>query len=117
MSTNKYKVIFEEFSCKHFLIKKFSKKKLQKIFEKPKKSLEVLSEKIDLALERELVEAITDRNNSLVICKIEFKIYHNESPKNSGNRCIVIKDDIKKEVRILFCYHKNDAGGGSETVW
>jgi hypothetical protein len=90
---------------------------LRKIFEKPKKSLELLLERIDLALERELVEAITDKNNDLVICKIEFKIYHNESPKSSGNRCIVLKDEGKKEVRVLFCYHKNDTDGGNETVW
>lgn len=118
MFTNdKYKVVLSEYAKKHFLFKKYSKKKLKSVFEKPKKSLFLLLEKFDLALNRELAEVITFKDNDLVICKIEFKIYPQDSPKTSGNRCIVLQDKINKKIEILFAYDKNDVGGGSETVW
>ncbi len=113
----KYEVVLTEYAEKHFLFKKYSKKKLKLIFEKPKKSLFLMLEKIDIALEKEYAENISDKNNDLVICKIEFKIYPKDSPKSSGNRCIVLQDKLNRKVIILFAYHKNDIGSGKETIW
>ena len=51
------------------------------------------------------------------ICKTEFKIMPNESTKSSGNRCILVQDSLKQEIRILLVYHKGDIQGGNETEW
>ena len=112
-----YKVILENYAEGHFLFKRYSKKKLKIVFKKPKKSLFLLLGKIDIALLKNVAKSMTDASSDLVICKIEFKIHPKDSPKTSGNRCIVLQDKIKKEVRILLAYHKNDIGHGGETVW
>ncbi len=118
MSTNsKYKVVLEDYAAKHFLFKKYSKKKLRSVFEKPKRSLFLIIEKVDLAIKTNIVDVITDKHADIVICKVEFKIYPKDSPKKSGNRCIVAQDKSRNEVRILFAYHKSDIKGAHETLW
>lgn len=117
MCIKNYQVILSDFAKKHYLFKKYSKKKNNKeVFLKAEKSLHLLLEKIELYLEKENANEITSKNENLVICKIEWKILPKETPKSSGNRCIISQNKEKGEVVILFAYHKNDCKG-KETVW
>ena len=118
MYIKSYEVILSDFAEKHYLFKRYSKKKSNKeVFFKAKKSLFLLLENIDLMLERRLAKEITSKSENLVICKIEWKILPKETPKRSGNRCIVLQDKEKNKVIILLAYHKKDVIGDKETAW
>lgn len=111
----KYKVTIEGFAESHYLKK--IKKKYKKSFDAPWQAFLFMLSKFDLMLMRSSTNEIVKINESISICKTEFKILPNESTKSSGNRCIVVQDVEKKEVRILLIYHKGDVQGGSETGW
>ncbi|MBI2676946.1 MAG: hypothetical protein HYX21_03330 [Candidatus Yanofskybacteria bacterium] len=114
MSTE-YEVTIEPFAERHY-IKTFAKK-YKKAWNF---TLNVLMEefkKFDVLLLKTIAEEITDRNADVVICKTEFKISGTqESRHGSGNRCIVAKHKNTNKVCVLLVYHKNDLGGGNETV-
>ncbi|MDO8572454.1 MAG: hypothetical protein Q7S11_01630 [bacterium] len=111
----KYLVTIEDFAEGHYL--KNFRKKYNKSFDIPWKAFLLLLEKFDLLLKRSGTNAISDKDGKIVICKSEFKILPNESAKSSGNRCIIVQDKEKMEVRILLVYCKHDIQGGNETVW
>lgn len=117
MCIKDYKVKLSDFGEKHYLFKKYSKKKNNKQnFLKARNSLFLLLGKMDLYLKTNSAKEITSKNENLVICKIEWKILPKETPKSSGNRCIILQNKEKGEVIILFAYHKNDCEE-KETVW
>lgn len=111
----KYAVTTEKFAEKHYL--KNFRKKYKKSFDVPWSAFVFMLQKIDLMLERDGNNEISDPNKEVVICKTEFKIAQNESAKSSGNRCIVAQNKEKKEVKILLVYCKNDIQNSNETVW
>lgn len=113
MST-KYKVIIEPFAQSHYLKK--IKKKYKKSFDTPWSAFEFMLQKFDLMLDRSDTKVMVD-SGDIVICKTGFKIMPNESVKSSGNRCIVVQDMVKKEIRVLLIYHKNNVQGSNETQW
>ncbi|PIR46785.1 MAG: hypothetical protein COV07_02280 [Candidatus Vogelbacteria bacterium CG10_big_fil_rev_8_21_14_0_10_45_14] len=111
----RYQVHIESFANRHF-IKSFAKK-YKKVWDLTMSVLVEEFEKIDALLLRSIAEEITDGNADVVICKTEFKISgKQESRKASGNRCIVAKHKNINKVCVLLVYHKNDLGGGNETV-
>ncbi len=111
----KYVVTIEKFAEKHYL--KNFRKKYKKSFDVPWSAFVFMLQKIDLMLERDGNNEISDPNKKIVICKTEFKIATKESAKSSGNRCIIVQDKEKKEVKILLVYCKNDIQNNNETVW
>ena len=118
MCINEYRVEVSDYGEKHYLFKKYSKKKNNKeIFLKAKKSLFLILEKLDLAIEKEIVKKIASNNNKNIhICKmVKWKILPSETGKGQ-NRCILVQDKEKKEVIILLAYDKNDCSE-KETVW
>jgi len=114
MST-KYVVSIEKFAEKYY-IKNF-RKKYRKSFDAPWIAFVFMLQKIDLMLERDGNNEISDPNKAVVICKTEFKVTPKESTKSSGNRCIIAQNKEKKEVNILLVYCKNDIQNSNETVW
>lgn len=114
MSTN-YAVTIEPFADRHY-IRTFAKK-YKKAWDFTLSALIREFQSLDVILERTIAEEITDRNADVVICKTEFKISGTrESRHGSGNRCIVAKHKNTNRVCVLLVYHKNDLGGGNETV-
>lgn len=114
MSTN-YEVIIEAFAERHF-IKTFAKK-YKRAWDFTLSAIIREFQSFDVILEKSIVEEITDRNADIVICKTEFKISGTEESRHSsGNRCIVTKHKNTNKVCVLLVYHKNDLGGGNETV-
>jgi hypothetical protein len=114
MSTN-YRVTIEPFADRHY-IRTFAKK-YKKAWGFTLSALIRECQNFDVILEKTIAEEITDRNADVVICKTEFKISGtNDSRHGSGNRCIVAQHKSTREVSILLVYHKNDLGGGNETV-
>ncbi len=111
----KYKVTTEVFAEKYYLKK--LRKKYKKIFAIPWLAFEIMLSKFDIILERENTNSIVQIDDSISICKTEFKIMPNESTKSSGNRCIVVCNKERQLVRILLVYHKSDIMGVNETVW
>lgn len=115
MSTEKYKIIIEPFAEKHFLKK--IRKKYKKSFDIPWRAFELMLQKFDLMLQRSDTHQIATIEQGVTICKTGFKIMPRESVKSSGNRCIVVQDTIKMEIRIVLVYHKSDVRGSKETQW
>ena len=114
MSTN-YEVAIESFAKKHF-IKTFSKK-YKKAWNFTLSALVREFQSIDVILEKDIAEEITDKNADVVICKTEFRVQGTqESRHGSGNRCIVAKHKNTNKVCVLLVYNKNDLGGGNETA-
>lgn len=114
MST-KYIVIIEHFAKTHYFKK--IKKKYKKAFHVPWKAFELMLKRFDLMRDRSETVKISDIDNEISIYKTGFKIMPNESVKSSGNRCIIARNMLKKEIRILLIYHKNDIQGSNETQW
>lgn len=108
-----YRVIFEEFTKRHY-IKAFAKK-YKSAWDFTLTLLQKEFEQIDLLFQKSAAEIITDADG-VQICKTEFKIAGTDVSRHaSGNRCIVA---VKKEsdiVSVLLVYHKNDIGSGNET--
>jgi len=111
----KYTVSIEKFAEKYYL--KSFRKKYRKSFDAPWSAFVFMLQKIDLMLERDGNNEISDPSREIVICKTEFKITPKESAKSSGNRCIIAQNKEKKEVKILLVYCKNDIQHSNETVW
>ena len=113
MSTN-HEVVFEPFTERHF-IKTFAKKyknAWQFTFEALLQEFRFFDE---LFL-KNTAETIID-SLEVKIYKTEFKISGTqESRHGSGNRCIVALHKNTNKVCVLLVYHKNDLGGGNETV-
>ena len=114
MSTN-YEVTIESFAERYY-IRTFAKK-YKKVWDFTLSALVREFQSFDVILEKTIAEEITDKNADVVICKTEFKISGTqESRHGSGNRCIVAKHKNTNKICVLLVYHKNDLGGGNETV-
>jgi len=115
MSTKKYTIIIESFAKSHYLKK--MRKKYKKSFDAPWKAFEFMLQKFDLMIERDSTSSVVYIDDDNDICKTGFKIAKNESIKSSGNRCIIARNIVKKEIRVLLIYHKNNVQGSNETQW
>lgn len=112
--TENYTVTIESFANRHY-IKNFSKK-YHRAWDVTLKALISQFERIDMLLQKDVAEVIV-KSDDLKIVKSDFSVAStHQSPKGSGNRCIVAIDESCKEVCILLIYHKNDLGDGNETV-
>ncbi|OGY31504.1 MAG: hypothetical protein A3C02_00820 [Candidatus Andersenbacteria bacterium RIFCSPHIGHO2_02_FULL_45_11] len=109
-----YSVRIEQFAQRHFI----------KSFEKKYKShwdvtlLAIIAEleRIDRLLLTEKAKTIADLGHVRIV-KTEFSIVKSkQSPKGSGNRCIVAWYPDKQYVSILLVYGKTDLGGSNETA-
>lgn len=95
-----YDVVIESFAERHF-IKTFHKKYKQ-AWNSTLVALVRELKSFDIILQKEIAEEISGKNN--------------ESRHGSGNRCIVAKHKKENKIRVLLVYHKNNLGGGCETV-
>jgi hypothetical protein len=109
-----YKVVFEDFTKRHF-IKNFAKK-YKNAWDFTFALLQKEFEQIDLLFVKSVAEIIVD-TEGIQICKTEFKIAGtDESRHGSGNRCIVAIHKDANSVNVLLVYHKNHLGDGNETT-
>jgi competence protein ComGF len=115
MSTKKYTVSIDSFAKSHYL-KKINKK-YKKAFDSPWKAFEFMLQRFDTMLETSRAKNITDTERESIICKVEFKIMPDESAKKSGNRCIIVRDVRRQEIKILVVYNKGHVQGSNETQW
>lgn len=115
MSINNYNVSVSEYAEKHF-IKDFSKK-YKTTWQSTMDSIFFMLSHIDNFLLTNKAKKIHSCDTWMII-KCEFKIsWSNESPKTSGNRIIVFKDNERNSVEILLIYCKNNYNWNNETVW
>ena len=113
MARPKYKVIFEEFTKRHF-IKSFEKK-YKSAWRKTESDIEFVCEHIQNMLLTKRADLISTVNNYRLV-KLDFAIFGLKiSPKASGNRCILCVDDNLGVVRILMVYSKNNIATRNET--
>lgn len=111
----KYTVKIEAFAESHYLKK--IQKRYKKSFLVPWSAFLLMLQRFDLMLQRDSTNPIVNIDEHTTICKTEFKIMPKESTKSSGNRCIVLQDREKQEIKILLVYHKGDVKGANETNW
>ena len=112
----KYQVSFDPY-CKRHYIKTFAKK-YPGAWDKTLKSLFVEFAFVHLLFEKQIAEIISvSQENSVKICKTEFKILGTDISRHaSGNRCIIAMHN-NSSVRVLLVYHKSDiVKSGNETV-
>ncbi|MDO8499589.1 MAG: hypothetical protein Q7S66_02925 [bacterium] len=111
---NKYEVIFEPFTERHFI--KYFAKKYKGSWDNTFKGLLVEFSFFDVLFLKNTAETIVD-SATVKICKTEFKIAGTKQSRHgSGNRCIVALHKDTCVVHVLLVYHKNDIGGGNETM-
>ena len=109
-----YTVIIESFADRHY-IKNFSKK-YHRFWDVTLRALISQFERIDMLLQKDVAEIII-KSGDLKIVKSDFSVAGtHQSPKGSGNRCIVAIDESCKKVCVLLVYHKNYLGDGNETA-
>lgn len=113
MALHKYKVIFEDFTKRHF-IKNFEKKYKSR-WNKTQDDIIFMCEHIENMLLTEHTDLISAADNYRLV-KLDFAIFGLKiSPKSSGNRCILLLDDNLRIVRVLLVYSKNDIPTHNET--
>lgn len=113
MDQHKYKVVFEDFTKRHF-IKNFEKK-YKSQWNKTQEDIIFVCEHIENMLLTKRADLISVADNCRLV-KIDFAIFGIKiSPKASGNRCILFLDDDMGIVKILLVYSKNDISTHSET--
>ena len=113
MDRCKYKVIFEEFTKRHF-IKSFEKK-YKSQWSKTQDDIVFVCEHIENMLLTKRADLISIADGCRLV-KLDFAIFGIKiSPKASGNRCILLLDDSMGIVRILLVYSKNDIPTHNET--
>lgn len=113
MDQHKYKVVFEDYSKRHF-IKNFEKKyKLQ--WAKTQDDIIFVCEHVENMLLTKRADLISVADNYRLV-KLDFAIFGLKiSPKSSGNRCIFLLDDDMRTVKVLLVYSKNDISTHNET--
>ena len=113
MGQCKYKVIFENFTERHF-IKNF-KKKYKSRWDRTQDDIIFVCEHIENMLLTKRADLISAADKCRLV-KLDFAIFGLKiSPKSSGNRCILFLDDDIRTVRILLVYSKNDIAMRNET--
>ena len=114
----KYSVIFDEYSHKHFY--KDFKKKYLNTWDVTKLSIIESLERIYNLSGTDLVDVICRSNCDTFLVKFDFKIANsNKSAKTSGNRCILEVCNKNLKIRILLVYGKQhiDRPKNQETLW
>lgn len=113
MDQYKYKVVFEDFTKRHF-IKNFEKK-YKSQWDKTQDDIIFVCEHIENMLLTKRADIISIANNYR-LAKLDFAIFGSKvSPKSSGNRCILLLNDDMRIVKILLVYSKNDIPIRNET--
>ena len=113
LEVSNYLVTFSKFSERHFE-KNFAKKYKDK-WPRAKQTIIFLCERIDKMLSTNRADLIIFTENAKLI-KLDFAVNQKkESPKTSGNRCIVFVDEKIHSAEILLIYSKNDIGPPNET--
>lgn len=113
MDRCKYKVIFEDFTRRHF-IRNFEKK-YKSQWNKTRDDIIFVCEHIQSMLSTKRADLISTANNCRLV-KLDFAIFGLKiSPKSSGNRCILFLDDDMGIAKILLVYSKNDIPTHNET--
>ena len=113
MDQHKYKVVFEDFTKRHF-IKNFEKK-YKSQWNKTQEDIIFVCEHIENMLLTKRADLISAADNCRLV-KLDFAIFGiKRSPKASGNRCILFLDDDMGIVKILLVYSKNDISTHNET--
>lgn len=109
-----FSVQIEAFAEKHF-IKSFEKK-YKNNWSLTLRAITEMLERVDALLKTSKAETICDLGN-LKFIKTEFRVFGTkESARTSGNRCIIVLNQEKREVRILLVYGKTDLSGHNETA-
>lgn len=110
-----YSVTIEEFAERHY-IKSFQKK-YKTLWETTLCSIVAGLARIDMLLQTDKADLITD-TDGIKIIKTDFRVFGTkESPKTSGNRCIITVDEKVKKVTVLLVYTKTNVKGTNETTW
>jgi len=120
MSTNDYSVFIEDFADRHF-IRSFAKKYKGKKWDITLTAIkEILARYDNIAPNNRSIDSKLDiicPCNGYILVKLDFKIAgSNVSAKSSGNRVVAAVDTVKKIVKILLVYSKNDIGPPNETA-
>lgn len=114
MDQHKYKVVFEEFTRRHFA--KNFEKKYKSQWNKTQDDIIFMCEHIENMLLTKRADLVSVADNYRLV-KLDFAIFGLKiSPKSSGNRCILLLDDDMRIVRILLMYSKNDISTRNETA-
>lgn len=112
--TENYSVTIEQFAQRHYM--KNFEKKYQRAWDVTLRALIAQFERVDMLSQKDVAEIITDQHPFKVI-KSNFSVAGTrKSPKGSGNRCIAIVNEERRQVSIVLVYHKNDLGNGGETA-
>jgi hypothetical protein len=110
-----YSVTIEDFAERYY-IKSFQKK-YKAAWETTICSVVAGLARIDMLLQTDKADLIKEVDGIKII-KTDFRVFGTkESPKTSGNRCIIAVDEKRKKVSILLVYTKTDIKGSNETVW
>ena len=100
MDQHKYKVVFEDFTKRHF-IKNFEKK-YKSQWNKTQDDIIFVCEHIENMLLTKRADLISVADNYRLV-KLDFAIFGLKiSPKSSGNRCILLLDDDMRIVKVLL---------------
>lgn len=113
MDQHKHKVVFEDYSKRHF-IKNFEKKYKSR-WTKTQDDIIFVCEHVENMLLTKRADLISVADNYRLV-KLDFAIFGLKiSPKSSGNRCILLLDDDMRTVKVLLVYSKNDISTHNET--
>jgi hypothetical protein len=109
-----YSVNFDEYCERHY-IKSFEKKYHQ-AWVKTRITIEDVCRRIDNMLlynRADLIAAVDEYK----LVKLDFAVQGTRvSPKASGNRCILVVDEMRHNVDILLVYNKDIIGPPNETT-
>lgn len=113
MDQYKYKVVFEDFTERHF-VKNFAKK-YKSQWSKTQDSIIFVCEHIENMLTTKRADLILSAGGYRLV-KLDFAIFGSRiSPKASGNRCILLLNDHLRIVSVLLVYSKTDLPPRHET--
>lgn len=113
MQTN-FSVQFEKFSESHYI--KGFEKKYKSHWDTTRRAIVAALERIDALLLTDRAETISVKGD-LKLIKTRFRVDGTkESAKTSGNRCIVVCNNEKRNISVLLVYGKTDLSGHNETA-
>ncbi|OIP86648.1 hypothetical protein CO009_01895 [Candidatus Shapirobacteria bacterium CG_4_8_14_3_um_filter_35_11] len=120
MSTSEYSVFVEDFAQRHY-IHSFAKKYKGKQWDITLKAIREMLSRYDNFVNANIstsskIDFICHCNGYSIV-KVDFKIAgSNVSAKSSGNRVVAAVDTVKKIIKILLVYSKNDISPPNETA-
>jgi len=113
MAQSNYKVLFEDFTKRHY-IKKFRKAYKDK-WPPTELAINDTCERIDNMLLYSRADCIHSSGEHQLV-KLDFAVKGTQtSPKASGNRCILYINNRLRLVRVLLIYSKNEISEPNET--